>query len=73
MKNSCPQSDSNPQPEDQKSDAQPTELAGLYWKLFYLNDLITYIYYENDEGERFLPSKYTVLCYLLEYISILYN
>ena len=28
-KNSCPQLDSNPQPLDLKSDALPTELAGL--------------------------------------------
>ena len=29
LKNSCPQWDSNPQPFDSKSDALPTELAGL--------------------------------------------
>ena len=61
MKNSCPQWDSNPQPWLFKSDALPTELAGLV-NAVHLNDLITYMYsqyqclpcykYENDDVER---------------------
>ena len=28
-----------------KSDALPTELTGLRWKLYYLNDLYVYMYF----------------------------
>ena len=76
MKNSCPQWDSNPQPLDLKSDALPTELAGL-GNAVHLNGLITYMYskyqclpcykYQNYEVERNLSCKCTVLCYILEY------
>ena len=59
MKNSWPQWESNQQPWDLKSDALPTELAGLVERCLF-NDFITYMYshyqcihcytYENDEG-----------------------
>ena len=45
MKNSCPQWDSNPQPSDLESDALPTELCCLCWKLYYLNGLCIYMYF----------------------------
>ena len=78
----CPQWDSNPQPFDSKSDALPTELAGLgkccpfKWPL-----VITFMYsqyqclpcymYQNDEEERNLSWKCTVLCYILGKMYIL--
>ena len=59
MKNSCPQWELKPQPWDPKPDALPTELIGLLWKLYYLNDIYTYMLFqyqcihwykfENDE------------------------
>ena len=82
MKNSCPQWDSNPKPRYFKSDALPTELGGLL-NAVHLNDLFAYMYsqyqcipcykYENDEVERNLSGKCTALCYILDYISILYK
>ena len=57
----CPQWDLNPQPFDSKSDALPTELAGLV-NAVRLNGPITFMYsqyqclpcymYQNDEEER---------------------
>ena len=80
MKNSCSQWDSNPKPWDLKSDALPAELSELRWKLYYLNDLYSYMYFryqfihwykfDNDEVERILSCKCTVLCYILEYCYI---
>ena len=80
MGNSCSQWDSNQQPWDLKSDALPTELIGLRWKLYYLNDLYTYMYFryqyvhwyklENGGVERILSCKCTVLCFILEYSYI---
>ena len=45
MKNSCLRWDSNPQPWDRKSDAVPTELHGIWWKLSHLNYLYSYMYF----------------------------
>ena len=84
MKNSCPQWDSNPQPWYLKSDALPTELAGLvvcclfkwpYYIMYsrYLCIHVHYYKYENDKGQRILSGKSTVLCYILEYIGMLYK
>ena len=52
-------------------------------KAVYFNDHISYMYFqyqcihcykfEIDEAERILSWKWTVLCYILEYISILYK
>ena len=77
MKNSCPQWDSNPQPWDRKSDALPTELAGLvvcclfkwpYYIMYSRNLCIHFHYYkyENIKGQRILSGKSTVLCYILD-------
>ena len=84
MKNSCPEWDSNPQPWDLKSDALPTELAGLvvrclfkwpYYTMYsrYLCIHVHYYKYQNDNGQRILSGKSTVLCYILEYIEMLYK
>ena len=72
----CPQWDSNPQPFDWKSDALPTELAGLgeccpYKWPYYIHVLPIPMFTENDEVERNLSCKCTVLCYILEYMYIL--
>ena len=76
---SCPQWDSNPQPFDSKSDALPTELAGLgecypfkwpYYIHVLPNNNVLHYYkymYENEKGQRILSGKCTVLCYILEY------
>ena len=74
------QCDSKPQPWDLKSDAPPSEPIGFRWKLYYLNYLYTYMFFqyqcihwykfENDEMERILSWKCTVLCYILEYSYI---
>ena len=76
----CPQWDSNPQPLDSKSDALPTELAGLGeccpFKWPHYIHVSQYqcwpcYKYQNDEVERNLSRKCTVLCYILEYMYIL--
>ena len=72
---SCPQWDSNPQPFDSKSDALPTELAGLgecypfKWPYYIhvfpiLMYTLIYYKYENDKGQRILSGKCTVVCYI---------
>ena len=79
----CPQRDSNPQPLDSKSDALPTELAGLgefcpfKWS-YYIHVLPIPMFtsspcykYQNDEVERNLSCKCAVLCYILDYMYIL--
>ena len=72
----CPQWDSNPQSLDSKSDALPTELAGLgeccpfKWPYNIHVLPIHYYEYENDKGQRILSGKCTVLWYILEYINI---
>ena len=77
MKNFCPQRDSNPQPSYWKSDALPTELAGLVecwpfkWSITYMYSIYQYKHcykYENDERQRIVSGKCTVLCYISEYI-----
>ena len=75
----CVRIDSNPQPWV-KSDALPIELTGLSCRLYYLNDLYVYMYFlykcihwykfENDEVDRILSCKCSVLCYILEYSYI---
>ena len=74
--------DSNPQPWDLKYDALPSELAGLRCKLYYLNYYIyTCTCYTNEYigiilrlmkhvAERIMSSKFSVLCYILEYSYI---
>ena len=71
MKNSCLQWDSNPIWDLKSCSTDWTNRA--WWKLYYLNDLYTYMYFryqcihwdkfENDKEGR----KCTVLCYILEY------
>ena len=71
-------------PEISKSDALPTELAGLvvrclfkwpYYIMYsrYLCIHVHYYKYQNDKGQRILSGKSTVLCYILEYIEMLYK
>ena len=76
----CPQWDSNPRPLDLKSDALPTELAGLgefcpFKWLYYIHVLpipmFTLYKYQNDEVERNLSCKCTVSICILEYMYIL--
>ena len=76
----CSQWDSAKEPWDLKSDALPTELTGLRCKLHYLNEHYVYMYFlyqcihwfkfENDEAERIVSCKCTVLCYILEHSYI---
>ena len=71
IKNSCPQWDLNSQSWDLKSDALPTGLHVVWWKLGYLNGLYKYMYFryqcihwynfEGDEEQRMLSCTCTVL------------
>ena len=79
MKHSCAKWYSNPQPRDFKSDALPTELAGLveWWPFkwpYYMHVLPIPMYecykYENDVINHNLSCKSTFVCYTLEYIYI---
>ena len=77
MENSCPRWDSIPQPWDLKSDALRIEVIGLRCKQYYLNDLFVYMYFipiytlriryrfENEEVERILSCKCSVLCFVI--------
>ena len=79
-KNSCTQWDSNPQPWDLNEVLCSTDWANRsWWKLYYINDLCTHIYFRyqcihwykfaNDGVERILSCKWTILCYIKDFLE----
>ena len=60
----CQEWDSNPQPWDLKSDVLPVELRELFWKLYYLNDLLTYMFfrYTIDSAPSYRAVSSDYLC-----------
>ena len=70
-KKPCPKWDSSQQSWDLKSDALPTELRGLCWKLYYLNCLYTYMFFRyqyinwhnfKKDGVQIILSRKCTFC-----------